>query len=314
MSHVFRGTVRVEVVGAKKGLPKLEQVLHANESALVDGSEAASAEKKIVVTRLPERAVSGFVRELPRRTSKWVSLVDLMTGDANGKKMRQGIAIHPGTGETSEAPFRASPTNNDYAGDGKYHRVKGCPVVDGVFIPQGKDGPVQIDSAGGIFDGFPVTANATADCFWAGGAYPSKDPHGNDPAMLDGIDYSSAGHRWIYLHANKGITFDLNAIRRTQPRGKLVKLQALVGNSERLSANGQNVLADLWVLVDGQVRYRYREINSCNGALPLTVPLREKDRFLTFVATDGGNGIGFDWIVVGDPRLEWVVEEPKSGK
>ena len=29
-----------------------------------------------------------------------------------------------------------------------------------------------------------------------------------------------------------------------------------------------------------------------------------QDHFLTLVATDGGNGILWDWIMFGDPRLE----------
>ena len=40
-------------------------------------------------------------------------------------------------------------------GDGKYHRVEGLPFVDGVFIPDGRAGPVQVDSAGHTFAEFP---------------------------------------------------------------------------------------------------------------------------------------------------------------
>ena len=36
---------------------------------------------------------------------------------------------------------------------------------------------------------------------------------------------------------------------------------------------------------------------------PVVVPLGEKDHFLTLVATDGGNGLKWDWIIFGDPRI-----------
>ena len=68
--------------------------------------------------------------------------------------------------------------------------------------------------------------------------------------------------------------------------------------------------ADVWVLVDGQVRFRRREINGCYGAFPVVFPIGEKDRFLTLVATDGGNGLEWDWIVFGDPRLELLPHQP----
>ena len=38
--------------------------------------------------------------------------------------------------------------------------------------------------------------------------------------------------------------------------------------------------------------------------IPVAIPIGENDRFLTLAATDGGNGINWDWIMFGDPRLE----------
>jgi hypothetical protein len=64
------------------------------------------------------------------------------------------------------------------------------------------------------------------------------------------------------------------------------------------------VYADLWVLVDGQVRFRRREISGLNGAFSIVVPLGDSERFLTLATTDGGNGIGWDQVLYGDPELE----------
>lgn len=72
------------------------------------------------------------------------------------------------------------------------------------------------------------------------------------------------------------------------------------------------VSADVWVLVDGRVRFQRRQIDGGNGAYSLEIPIREREHFLTLAATDGGNGIAADWIVFGDPRLDLKMVQPFS--
>jgi hypothetical protein len=69
---------------------------------------------------------------------------------------------------------------------------------------------------------------------------------------------------------------------------------------------GEPVTADFSVLIDGRVRYKRRQFNRWNGATTVNVPIDPQDRFLTLTATDGGNDIGYDWILFGDPCLELV--------
>jgi hypothetical protein len=145
-------------------------------------------------------------------------------------------------------------------------------------------------------------------------APPPKPSDVARPSSLDGkhaglvsaksgeIDYSPAGHGVLWLPPNKGVTFDLDAIRRANPGCKLVRFQAVGGNCEDDPAGKH--LADVWVFVDGQVRFRRREINRYNGAIPVVVFIDGKDRFLTLAATDGGDGTKGDFIVFGDPRIE----------
>ena len=75
-------------------------------------------------------------------------------------------------------------------------------------------------------------------------------------AKLAGIDYSSPGHGLLLLHANKGITFDLEAIRRRIPARNWCGFCAVAGERETDPATTD--LADIWVLVDGQVRFQRR--------------------------------------------------------
>lgn len=68
--------------------------------------------------------------------------------------------------------------------------------------------------------------------------------------------------------------------------------------------------------IDGHVKFRRREINRFNGAIPVDIAIGENDRFLTLVATDGRNGFAFDWVLFGDPRLELlpVHDDKPSGR
>ena len=147
---------------------------------------------------------------------------------------------------------------------------------------------------------------------WAGGAVLAV-PTECIPLIrttLGGIDYASPGHGLLFLHANKGITFDMQAMRQANPDQKPVRFRAMVGNTETDSDHGYGVCADIWVFVDGEVRFRRRQINSSHGAFTVAFPIGQQDRFLTLVATDGGDTIAGDWILFGDPRLELVPAPP----
>jgi hypothetical protein len=145
-------------------------------------------------------------------------------------------------------------------------------------------------------------------CIWAGGpiAPPGRAPLSTE---LDGTDYASSGHGLLFLHANKGITFDLEAIRRANPGCKLLRFRAAAGNTETGSEKGKAVSADLWVLVDGESRFRRRGVNGSHGAYQVVIPICENDRFLTLVGTDAGNGVTYDWTMFGDPRLELATDK-----
>jgi hypothetical protein len=108
----------------------------------------------------------------------------------------------------------------------------------------------------------------------------------------------------VLLHASNAITFDLEAIRRANRGFGLRRFCAVAANAEAGAPEATEPSADLWVLVDGQMRFGRRQLTSSKGLFPVVVPLDRKDRFLTLAATDGGNTIHLDWIIFGDPRLE----------
>jgi hypothetical protein len=292
-SHVFRGRVRVQSL-SDKGTPDGDgQVLRENESVRVD---VTNSDRKIAA--VPAIGPADFMRAIPKSTIRMLDLVDVVAG-GNGYSGRRGQGVNPRTGQVADVP-RFEDLLGDI-GDGKYHRVKSLPFVDGVFIPDGHSGPVQTDSNGHTFE-FPATSNRTGGYVWAGGPIPaSPDEPNGIPSKLGDVDYALSGHGLLWMHANKGITFDLDAIRRANPRDKLVRFRAVAGTT----ATG-GYLADLWVLVDGKFRFRRCQINASSGVYSIAIPLSGNDRFLTLATTDGGDGISADWTIFGDPRLEFA--------
>jgi hypothetical protein len=227
VSHVFSGLVRVQVVEGS-GVPEGEgQLLHANESARVESRASRQGDTRVIVVDSSVKPAD-FVRELPKRSVRILDLADVVAG-GDGSSGRRNRGIDPTTGRIVAAP----PERKILVSDGRYHRVEGLPFVDGVFIPDcRRRTPVQTDSAGHTFEAFDTAFNETWHCVWAGGAIPVGTPARVIPTQLDGVDYSSPGHGLLYMHANKGVTFDLDAIRRANPGYRLVQFRTVVGNTE----------------------------------------------------------------------------------
>ena len=228
-SHVFRGSIRVQVAAAAGVTQGTAQVLHEGQSAKVG---RGGGEPAMIVAS--STSLAKFIREIPKRTIKTFDLVDVVAG-GDGFSGRRGRGIDPTDGRPTDTT-RKDMNLKDYGpivGDGKYHRVEALPLVDGVFIPNGRSGAVQVDSAGHTFAEFGKTDGMTGLNIWAGGTIPvpSSSMPSSVSSLLDslspsttlgrtklgGIDYAAPGRGLIFLHANNGITFDLEAIRRANP-------------------------------------------------------------------------------------------------
>ncbi len=305
-AHVFRGTVRFQAVSGNGMADSPGEILHENQSARV-GKNMDQQDKadQIKVFATPAK-VTRFVRSIPKPLIKMLDLVDVVAG-GDGFSGRRNAGIDPTTGAPTETPPPL--TASSFIGDGKYHRAQGLPFVDGVFIPNGDTEPVQVDSAGDTFALFGKTTNATAGHIWAGGILPGEDQRKwfQVPAKLNDIDYSSPNHTVLGMHANKGITFDLEAIRQANPGWKVTGLRTIAGNTGASKA-------EIWILVDGHLRFRRRDVTASNGAFPAIIPLGDSERFLTLAATDSGTGIPCCWTMFGDPQLELLSHELKPKK
>jgi hypothetical protein len=271
-SHVFRGSIKVQRRSANGTGDDTGQILHENQSVRV----AKDRDEKVVVASNVKS--SDFIREIPRSIVKVFDLVDVVAG-GNGFSGRRNRGIDSTTGQPIS--WAVSQLGHFPTGDGRYHRAEAMPFVDGVFVPDGRNGPVQLDSAGHAFGEFVTNTKEAGRYIWAGGVILSDDstPSPKVETRLGNVDYASAGHGYLSLCANNGITFDLQAIRRANPGCRLLRFCAAAGNAETDSRDsGRNVYADLRVFVDGEVRFRRREINGYSGVFSIVIPIGQNDR------------------------------------
>ena len=167
--------------------------------------------------------------------------------------------------------------------------------IDGVFVPDGADGSakIPISSTGITITGIPTTSGQAWDMIRNG---PVASQHSNE---LDGTDFTKQGHSLLGLHANAGITFDLDAIRTASKWGEM-RLLAKVG----YFGADDGSYADAWIFVDAVKVFEKRGLKRSMGLQTIDIEIPESARFLTLISTDGGNGFGMDQIGFGDPKLK----------
>ena len=304
LSHVFQGAVRVDVIAGKA----MESVvLHKDESA-----RAVSDENGVRISRSEVGTTPKFVRQLTKPLRK-LDLLDIVAGgDGLGSRRERGIDPTTGMEDTF---FFSVPRG----GHRQYRPVDWHPMVDGVFIPDGQEGAVQVDSTGGVFDGFPHTAGETSCTIWARAADVEKQHQA----------YADIRHKWVYhilrteqympeglgllaMHSNAGITFDLEAIRRAHKGVALSRFHAVAALAARPPPpGGWGVVMklDVWVLVDGELKFKRVKLRIEDDPVDVNVELGPNDHFLTLAITDHDRDRRADGGIFGDPVLELTTSD-----
>jgi hypothetical protein len=319
-SHVFRGVVRLQLLGVEAGQPSGVIVLHENESVRTEKAPGAGRPNLGIrrVTVDPQT----FVRRVARRP-KTLDLLDIVAG-GHGVTGRRERGVDPATG-MEDPSFASEPR----FGDRKYRPVTWHKLIDGVFVPDGGAGPMVVDSAGHTFDGFPKTAGRLWGSIWARAADIRKDGREQHDeywiyAMGRGQQFMPRNFGLLAMHANVGITFNLEAMRTLYPGVRPARFHAVAGVADARGfssdhdyaafvSSSEAQLADIWVLIDGRLKMSRTQLRPQDGPVKVDVELGPKDRFLTLVSTDGGNTSNYDWVVLGDPTLEMASEdEPEA--
>lgn len=267
---VFRGAITV----APLKTPAQETKLIAGEAVIASDA---------VVKRDPAGAVpQRFVRSLSSSATA-LDVVDLLSG-GDGTTRRRGLSINPLTGKSGKLP-----AVDHQQSDKLYHRVAALPVIDGVFIPEGKE---AVSSAGHSF-AFPATTGRSYGHILVGGE-PGKN-------KMAGVDYAAANHSSMLTHANAGLTIDLRAIRRLHPDRTLVRFRTQFGNDDTKPKDTGKI--EVFILVDGQVKFA-RQMDRRAPPITIDIPLAAGDGFLTLAVTDGGDTISYDYMLWGDPTFD----------
>lgn len=232
--------------------------------------------------------------EQAQRAGKHFDLADIVGGgDGLGTgKLGEGIDQVTGKPLSAMRGFVEGAKPNVFARS----TVK---FIDGVVIPDLNPEGTQITSTGLKVMKPPRTSGQAWDAIRFGPV------NSQFSTKLDGMDYTAGGHTLLSLHANAAITFDLAALRVAGAPAEM-KFTATAGYFGQTPKNG----ASFSIYVDGESKANHKNIGRDDGGIAVEVPLPPTVRFLTLMATDGGNGIGHDqicfadaWLVAAQPTL-----------
>jgi hypothetical protein len=295
--HVHKGLTKL-LTGKKKD----KGVFSIAEGQAMAVSPDGESVKEIRLKQ--DRFVQQIYSEtgLLRKGQQFVDLADIVGGGNGFGTGRRDIEINPVAGRPGDISV------GDRISDNAYRSFPSNLFIDGIFVPNGGKTKQIVSSAGDVFSQCP----ATQSNYYVGITTGLSGLDGR-PIEMDGVDYGQPDRRSIFMHANLGITYDLKAIRNQLDDVRLTRFKATVGlcNSSWRECN-----ADIWVLVDGQVRYGRKNVRQKGILDVLDIELSENDRFLTLVTTDGGDpevvyddrnepvySIQSDWCLFAEPRL-----------
>ena len=245
--------------------------------------------------------IIGARAELARLTGEGLDLADVIGGgDGHGSGV-PGRGIDPGTGNVTSEKL-------GYRKDLQVNRLqkinwpaggKSTGFVSWVFVPDGR-APVSVVPQKDV-TGVPPTSGHAWDAIRNGPLNAQRT------TKLNGVDFAEKGHSILGLHANAGVTFDLEAIRQAGGLGTL-RLTGLVGFGAGPEAAATR--ADLTVFVDQELKFQKLKLRK-DESVPLDVPIATQAKTLTLIATDGGDGIGNDLLFIGDAKIVPDVSEAK---
>ena len=230
------------------------------------------------------REISQISGQIGQLQGKGTDLADIVGGGNGFGTGTEGLGIDARSGKVQERPF--GDLGNVKPGN---YAASEYPFIDGVFVPA--NGRTRISSTGLTADQLPRNSGKAWDMIRNGPVASQFS------TTLGSVDYNSAGHSMIGLHANAGITFDIEAIRGGNSTKQSYKFDCVVGYGGRTVEPS----AEFRVYLDGKLLDSDRLGRNDTKTVSFQIP--NTARFLTFISTDGGNGYGHDQISFGDPRL-----------
>ncbi len=276
-------------------------------------------------TTLPVKSKVEYRREfsqgsIPLDDPNTISLLDLIAGQ-NGPQQVAAGSIDPLSGYWGRLPWADPNATRKRRGDTQYTPTHWNAAVDGVFIPRSNAREMQIDSDGHVVY-LPPNSGETWGPIWARRRSDLDTDYqvslnrndawgrGKLERVIERLGQSQSGI--LGLHANVGITFDLDAIRSSNGN-HVEKLEASVSNlGASLSGESDASLVDLRIFVDGKLRYSRIAFCFSDGEDALSVAVDDGDRFVTVVVTDAGGDSSLDHAVLIDPVFRLQTEPSET--
>lgn len=238
-----------------------------------------------------QQQLDDVATSLARLTDQAIDLADVVGGGDGYGSGKKGSGIDVRNAQPQVQPL----TSLDNLQPGHFVACD-LPFVDGVFFPAAQQ--TKISSSGLTATGLPPHGGNAWDAIRNGPVTSQFS------TQLGDVDYAAAGHSLLGLHANAGITFDLQALRDAHALTAPLRFSSVVGYGGRTVEPS----AEFWVLLDGELKSTAKLGRNDTVSVMLEIP--DAARFLTFISTDGGNGYGHDQISFGDARL--VESRPAS--
>ena len=327
--------------GVRVGFGGVSDIYMTKGKAVVRSSDPASRNQAVLtagnasrihkgVITFVEYKETGFVRDFGTGSDVvWrgesINIADLIGGGNGLGDGKVTKSIDPENGKISDWKLA-----DERYGDGTYREVDGSEYIDGVFVPDGGEGPVVISSKGHEWNG-PDTSGFFKYNLMSSlpVAVDNKEflyidlLNGRSDIMLkaamDGEVKScilkpmswkgnASNYNSLFMHANLGVTIDLDNVRKILPEESVSSFKSEFGIYDIATLEGSsidNVMVDVWVLVDGEVRLSGMKLRA-GQIKDIDIELEASDKFLSLVVTEcaEGNGSSYDWGVFVNPRFE----------
>lgn len=217
-----------------------------------------------------------------------INIADLVAGGDGFGSGEKGEAVHPATGETvtgGTASINTQFPDSFIKAENTY--------IDGVFIP--RDSASQVVSSTGLtISDSPVGLKTGS---WDYIRYGPSQGHTTN--SINGVDYGTAPNWLLGLHANKGLTMDLEALRNKHSF-KTGVFKAVIGHGGALNMS----TLDVAIYLDGMLRFRQKGFKAQQAGPEIAIPLEPTQRFLTILVTEGNDGNSHDQGFLGNPQID----------
>ena len=228
-----------------------------------------------------------------------------------------GIWIDPLNGELvlptkGSRSFSKTITLED--GDNKFHPIPTLQMIDGIFVPVPNTQTI-VNSEGGRFGGIKNESGSLRACFTIGKLFGTGNWNAteHDAKLLSQIAEAKSSlpdedRTFMGIHANLGITLDLNAVRRQTGR-KAIQFFSMAKKIEDDVRKAEPTVLDVIILADKKPIYEKRGVTLQEGEFPIRVDIPQNARFLSIITADGHDAtdlipaISCDYLIFDSPAF-----------